>query len=242
MVADVLMRDFFNAPIDGVAEMVAISIIAIVFLQLGSTLRHGRMSRADLFIDGFTLRRPRLGNLLHVLFSLAGAFVCAVIFYATWPTFIKAWVDSEFYGVQGVFTMPTWPVKLIVLVGCAVTAIQYLLHALAHGRRAVASPANASGSRAMTGVEVGLLAVVLMLVAIYFGMHIGVALILTSFLSVWLLKSPALAARMVAASANDSLRDYLFGVIPLFVLMGLLVSCRASGATPSTSSSGCCAR
>jgi tripartite ATP-independent transporter DctM subunit len=81
----------------------------------------------------------------------------------------------------------------------------------------------------MTGVEVGLLAVVLMLAAIYFGMHIGIALMLTSFLSVWLLKSPALAARMVAAAANDSLRDYLFGVIPLFVLMGLLVAVSGVG-------------
>jgi tripartite ATP-independent transporter DctM subunit len=81
----------------------------------------------------------------------------------------------------------------------------------------------------VTGVEIGLLAVVLMLAAIYFGMHIGIALMLTSFLSVWLLKSPALAARMVAAAANDSLRDYLFGVIPLFVLMGLLVSVSGVG-------------
>jgi tripartite ATP-independent transporter DctM subunit len=81
----------------------------------------------------------------------------------------------------------------------------------------------------MSGVEIGLLAVVLMLAAIYFGMHIGIALMLTSFLSVWLLKSPALAARMVAAAANDSLRDYLFGVIPLFVLMGLLVAVSGVG-------------
>jgi TRAP-type mannitol/chloroaromatic compound transport system permease small subunit len=145
MVADVLMRDLFNRPIDGVAEMVAISIIAVVFLQLASTLRHGRMSRADLFIDGFTLRHPRAGNLIHVLFSLAGAFVCGVILYATYPRFAKAWVENEFFGVQGVFTMPTWPLQLVVLVGCAVTALQYLLHAVWHLRRAWASPARAPG-------------------------------------------------------------------------------------------------
>ena len=81
----------------------------------------------------------------------------------------------------------------------------------------------------MGGIEIGLLAVVLMLAAIYFGMHIGIALMSTSFLAVWLLKSPELAARMVAAAANDSIRDYLFGVIPLFVLMGLLVSVSSVG-------------
>lgn len=81
----------------------------------------------------------------------------------------------------------------------------------------------------MTDLQVGLLAIVLMLAGIYFGMHIGVALIVTSFVSVALIKSPDVAARFVAASANDAIRDYLFGVIPLFVLMGMLVSVSGVG-------------
>lgn len=81
----------------------------------------------------------------------------------------------------------------------------------------------------MTDLQIGLLAIVLMLAGIYFGMHIGVALIVTSFVSVALIKSPDVAARFVAASANDAIRDYLFGVIPLFVLMGMLVSVSGVG-------------
>ncbi|MEA3394210.1 MAG: TRAP transporter large permease [Pseudomonadota bacterium] len=81
----------------------------------------------------------------------------------------------------------------------------------------------------MSDLNIGLLAIALMLAGIYFGMHIGVALIVTSFISVWLVKSPEVAARFVAASANDAIRDYLFGVIPLFVLMGMLVSVSGVG-------------
>src|SRR5512145_170297 len=81
----------------------------------------------------------------------------------------------------------------------------------------------------MSDLQVGALAIVLMLAGIYFGMHIGVALIVTSFISVWLVKSPEVAARFVAASANDAIRDYLFGVIPLFVLMGMFVSVSGVG-------------
>lgn len=44
-----------------------------------------------------------------------------------------------------------------------------------------------------------------------------------------LIKSPDVAARFVAAAANDAIRDYLFGVIPLFVLMGMLVSVSGVG-------------
>jgi C4-dicarboxylate transporter, DctM subunit len=81
----------------------------------------------------------------------------------------------------------------------------------------------------VSDLQIGLLSITLMLAGIYFGMHIGVALIVTSFVSVALIKSPEVAARFVAASANDAIRDYLFGVIPLFVLMGMLVSVSGVG-------------
>jgi C4-dicarboxylate transporter, DctM subunit len=81
----------------------------------------------------------------------------------------------------------------------------------------------------MSDLTIGLWAIGLMLAAIYFGMHIGVGLIVTSFLAVAALKSPDVAARFVAASANDAIRDYLFGVVPLFVLMGMFVSISGVG-------------
>lgn len=127
MCADVLLRDLANRPIDGVAELVAASIVIIVFLQLPATLRHGRMSRADLFIDPYIARRPRAGKRLRALFSLAGVFACGVIAYATWKPFVRAWSDSEYLGVEGLFTFPTWPMRGVVLLGAALAAVQYLL-------------------------------------------------------------------------------------------------------------------
>lgn len=127
MVADVLLRNLTNRPIDGVAELVATSIIVIVFLQLPATLRHGRMSRADLFIDPFITRRRRAGMRLRAVFSLAGVFACAVIAYATWPMLEKAWSGEEFLGVEGVFTFPIWPMRLVVLVGSVLSTAQYAL-------------------------------------------------------------------------------------------------------------------
>lgn len=81
----------------------------------------------------------------------------------------------------------------------------------------------------MSDLSVGVLAIGLMLAAIYFGMHIGVALIVTSLISVWLIKSPGIAAHFAAAAANDAIRDHLFGVVPLFVLMGMFVSVSGVG-------------
>jgi C4-dicarboxylate transporter, DctM subunit len=81
----------------------------------------------------------------------------------------------------------------------------------------------------MSDLMLGFLAIGGMLAFIVLGMHIGVALIVTSFVTVWLMRSPEIAARFVGAAANDAIRDYLFGVVPLFVLMGMFVSVSGVG-------------
>lgn len=81
----------------------------------------------------------------------------------------------------------------------------------------------------MDPLTVGILGVVMMLALIYLGMHIGIALTLVSFVCVSLIRSPAIANRMVAAAANDTIRDDLFSVVPLFVLLGILVTVSGVG-------------
>lgn len=64
-----------------------------------------------------------------------------------------------------------------------------------------------------------------MLVLIYAGMHVGIALSLLSFVGVWMIRGDAtVAANLLALAATDAIADYVFGVVPLFVLMGLLVA------------------
>jgi TRAP-type C4-dicarboxylate transport system permease small subunit len=136
MCADVTLRNLANRPIDGVAEMVAMSIVVIVFLQLPSTLRHGRMSRADLFIDPFIRRRPAAGRRLRGIYSAVGVFACGLIAYASWTPFVRAWTNSEFLGIEGVFTFPMWPMRAVVILGASLAAVQYALLALQDFREA----------------------------------------------------------------------------------------------------------
>lgn len=127
MCTDVAMRNLANRPVDGVAELVATSIVVIVFLQLPATLRHGRLSRAELFIDPFVARRPAAGHALLALYALCGVFGCVVIAWSTWPLTVRAWEDGLFFGVEGVFTFPTWPMRAVVVLGSAVAALQFAL-------------------------------------------------------------------------------------------------------------------
>lgn len=77
----------------------------------------------------------------------------------------------------------------------------------------------------MTPLEIGLAALGAMCVLVIGGLYVPIALILCSFLGVWAIKgSPLLAAKMLGLAANDAIASYFFGVVPLFVLMGFLVS------------------
>jgi len=77
----------------------------------------------------------------------------------------------------------------------------------------------------MTGIEIGLWSLAGILSLIWLGMHVSIALALVSFLGIWALRdNPQLAARALSLATRESISSYLFGVVPLFVLMGLVVS------------------
>ncbi|XKE46867.1 TRAP transporter small permease subunit [Halomonas organivorans] len=128
--ADVASRTLLNRPIYGVTELMSLSIVAIVFLQMASTLRHRRMARADIFLEKYITRSPVAGHVLSAMFSLGGLLACGLIVYGTYPLWEKAWHANEYIGVQGLLTVPTWPVKTVILIGGSATAIQYFIDAL----------------------------------------------------------------------------------------------------------------
>lgn len=77
----------------------------------------------------------------------------------------------------------------------------------------------------MTGTQIAGLSIAMILVLIYTGMHVPVAFCLVSLLGVWAIKGNYdQASTLLALAASDAVSGYDFGVIPLFVLMGLLVS------------------
>ena len=82
----------------------------------------------------------------------------------------------------------------------------------------------------MTPFDIGLLSFGAMVVMVYLGFWVPFALMLSSYVGVWLIKgSPVLAGKLLALAASDAISDYFFGVVPLFVLMGYLVSVTGLG-------------
>lgn len=73
---------------------------------------------------------------------------------------------------------------------------------------------------ALGGLLIGGLVLLVLL-----GVHIGVALLSVGFFGVWLVRDNIdMAMRLMYMAAYNGVADYIFATIPLFVLMGLLVS------------------
>jgi tripartite ATP-independent transporter DctM subunit len=247
--ADVFSRYLFNSPLNGVPLIIELSIVAIVFLQLAAALREGRMTRSDVLIGRLLERRPQLGLSLQAIYHGFGGILMAILFFYSAPLFEKSWRRGTYTGVEGDFTIPNWPLKLTILVGAAVCGIQFLRHvgldlkgigaAVRAGARDRKAPVIALLSTtallaillglgslvSLSPVQIGLISVLFLLLLVYVGVHVGVALALLSFACVWLIRDNfAVAGTLLALSASESLQRYEFGVIPLFVFMGLLVS------------------
>jgi TRAP-type mannitol/chloroaromatic compound transport system permease small subunit len=126
---DVIGRTAFNSPLPGVLELVRLSIVGIVFIQLSHTLRAGRITRADNLLRLLQKRWPRIGYGLQAAFGLAGAALFTVLFHASYPFLLRSWASGEYAGIEGYITYPVWPVRLIILVGSICAGIQFLLFA-----------------------------------------------------------------------------------------------------------------
>ena len=75
----------------------------------------------------------------------------------------------------------------------------------------------------MTGVEVGIASVIIILILIYAGIHVAVALGLVSFIGVWISRdSIDVAISLLAAATHDTIAHAVFANIPLFALMGIV--------------------
>ncbi len=83
----------------------------------------------------------------------------------------------------------------------------------------------------MEPITVGLIALGLLLVLIIFGFHIAVSLMIMSIVGIYLTTGNIeIAVNILGTTAYSSIREYVFGVIPLFVLMGLLANLSGASA------------
>lgn len=124
---DVIARGVFSSPIKGTYEMVQFSVVLIVFLQLADVVRVDRLTRSDGFLNLLHVRHPGLTASIRRIINAISAIFMGLIAYITFPEFLHMWETQDYFGVPGLFTLPWWPVKLVISIGTALSCLIFVL-------------------------------------------------------------------------------------------------------------------
>lgn len=245
--ADVILRAVFSVPINGVADFVAFAIVACVFGQLGSTIRGGRLIRADFLMGRWETSRPLLAHGAQAVFFAIALALMLVVTQRLWLDFQKTWTENQFAGSVGAYQLYLWPFKLAVLLGAGLamleTARQCLLQGLQFRRVLLdRGPDRVAliglgllilgfgvfltvlfGAN-LTNIQIGLMAFLGLFVLVACGMPVAFVLLTMSFLGVWLTRGNInVANNSLGLATAGAIRSVEFGVVPLFVMMGLVL-------------------
>lgn len=111
-----------NLAIRGTPELVKLSIVGIVFLQLADTLRNRRHVRSTVMIDRLSPLRATIADLaVHLL----GAALCAMIIWSSWDNAVRAWRIGEYEG-EGALRVPVAPSRTLIIFGSVLFGLQFL--------------------------------------------------------------------------------------------------------------------
>ena len=122
ILADIVARGI-NMPISGTKEIVANSVVIIVFMQVGFAVRSGSMLRADFLV--VTLPRP-LQKALSVLAMALGALLFLFLLNAAITPALRSFANGEFDG-EGALRVPVWPARFMIIFGSGLAGINYLI-------------------------------------------------------------------------------------------------------------------
>jgi len=125
VMANIIGRYVFDFPIYGTAEIVAASIVIVVFLQAGYAIRSRSMLRADFLTEHLP---DNVQRVLLAIGYLLGAIFFLMIITGGWEESIASYVEGEYEG-EGALRVPSWPARWTVMIGSGLAMMNYLVMA-----------------------------------------------------------------------------------------------------------------
>ncbi len=126
---DITGRFFFNAPFDGTIEIVANSMVSILFLQLPYTIYRGAHLRTAVIYQNLSEYGQRT---IDVIVALLGIWFFFSIALGAWEDMLIGWEVDEREG-EGSIRVPIYPVRTLLYFFAWISLIAYVIlgwHAL----------------------------------------------------------------------------------------------------------------
>ena len=121
IVGDIIGRVAFNHPVPGTPEIVKLSLVGIVFLQLAYVLSQGRHIRTTILCQRLSQNRQ---DLLNMLASVIGIVLFCLLLKSSWGLAVGAVTGNE-YELAGHLNVPVAPTRILVVFGSTLMVIQF---------------------------------------------------------------------------------------------------------------------
>lgn len=123
-VADVLGRYLFNSPLLGVFDLTHFAVVIVVYLGMAYCTYHASHATIELLYN--RLSAP-LARFMDRLINIAAAVIMAIL---AWRAGVDGIQVKQFGQASQLLQIPLWPAYWVVVAGCALTALIFLMHAI----------------------------------------------------------------------------------------------------------------
>ena len=130
---DITGRTFFNSPFDGTIEIVANSMVSILFLQMPYTIYRGAHLRTTVIYQNVA---PIFRRLIDIFAAGLGVWFFVSIAMGGFEDMLIGWDVDEREG-EGSIRVPVYPVRTVIFAFAIVSAATYavlLIHFLFGGQ------------------------------------------------------------------------------------------------------------
>lgn len=241
IVVDVSLRTTLNVTFPGTIEVVQVLLVIIFFGGMAYTQITKRHIRVDVLVNKFS-PTAKLATT-----SCADLVALGIISIISWQSVMQgqfAWITNL---NTGMLKIPLWPLAILTAFFMALFALAVLTDFLESLGKLIAS-----GSKnylwlvpgivvtlALFGMSFwpsiflpikiepytfGLIALLLMFVLMFLHVHIGAAMAMITLWGMSYLASSGAGLALLGMTSQSTASNYIWSVLPLFILMGLLVA------------------
>ncbi len=235
---DVILRYVFNSPITATYELTELMLSIVIIFGLAYVTLRKEHIRIDFIILKFPLRVQALINCITTLIGIGALFL--IVWQLTkYGFYLKNGGDTT-----AILKIPLYPFAWIVAIGFALFFIASISELLENITKLISEIGLSTKARLVTTVLLisllftipvfghsnafhispsisGTIIVFALIVLIFAGMNIGLAMAVLGFLGMTYINGLKAGLAMMGTSPFSSVASYGFSVIPLFMLMGI---------------------
>ena len=120
--ADVIMRTFFEKPIQGTYDIVRFMFIGCVFMAAPYVQRIKGHINIEIVTDKLS---PKVNRLFAVIGYLLAIYVVGILVWQTGLEARDTWIVQEY--TMGILRVPLWPAKSVITLGMAMLLVRLVV-------------------------------------------------------------------------------------------------------------------